>query len=133
VASGGGARRGATDAAAREQELADARKQLGAVEGMRRNLLEQGVLAAAAGRFADPTDALRMVDVSDVHVTADGVLDAPAVRAKLDALLQAKPYLAANRQLGPAPLPGGGGGRTPVVHDFNAELRAGIRGARSGG
>jgi len=70
-------------------------------DGMNRRLVEAEVRAAAVGKLNDPADALRYTDVFDVStitVNADGSVDTSAITAGVDALLQAKPYLAAQGQ-----------------------------------
>lgn len=53
------------------------------------------VRAAAAGKLADPADALRFINLSDLEVSADGETDAAAIAALVDDLIKKKPYLAA--------------------------------------
>ncbi|MFJ2407103.1 hypothetical protein ACIOUE_38050 [Streptomyces xanthochromogenes] len=64
-------------------------------------LVRAEVRAAAAGRLRDPADALALVDV-DALVGKNGMPDPAAVSAALDALIKAKPYLAASQE-GTAP------------------------------
>lgn len=54
------------------------------------------VRAAAAGKLADPADALRFLNLSDLEVSADGETDAAAIAALIDDLIKMKPYLAAS-------------------------------------
>lgn len=54
------------------------------------------VRAAAAGKLADPSDALRLLDLDEFEVDDDGELDAKKVAKALDDLVKAKPYLAAS-------------------------------------
>jgi len=51
------------------------------------------VKAAAAGKFADPADALRFLDLSTVEVDKDGNVDAGDLSDLLDGVLATKPYL----------------------------------------
>lgn len=51
--------------------------------------------AAAAGKLADPTDALTFIDPAEFEVDDDGNVDEAALTAAIDNLLQNKPYLAA--------------------------------------
>jgi hypothetical protein len=53
---------------------------------------EVGRLAAEL-RFRDPTDAARLVDVSEVAPDSDGEIDAETLRKKLAEVAEAKPYL----------------------------------------
>jgi hypothetical protein len=58
-----------------------------------RRLLEATVKAQAAGRFRDPADALRLLDLTDIPRGDDGVIDDAAIGAALDQILSEKPYL----------------------------------------
>lgn len=51
--------------------------------------------AAAAGKLADPMDALTFIDPSQFEVDDDGNTDEAALSAAIDDLIQNKPYLAA--------------------------------------
>lgn len=53
------------------------------------------IRAAAAGKLTDPADALLYVDPSKFEVSEDGEIDRAAVTAAIEALVQSKPYLAA--------------------------------------
>lgn len=53
------------------------------------------VRAAAGGKLADPEDAVRLLDLSSFDLDDEGNLDTAKVAAAIDALLKAKPYLAA--------------------------------------
>ena len=53
------------------------------------------VRAQAAAKLADPTDALKFLDLDAIEVGEDGEVDADAVGAAIDQLLSDKPYLAA--------------------------------------
>ena len=66
-------------------------------------ILRAEVRAAAAGRFADPEDALAFLDLSQFEVDEDGAVEGDDIRAALDDLLARKPHLAAQ-----------GGARTPL-------------------
>ncbi|WP_461296330.1 hypothetical protein [Streptomyces harbinensis] len=71
-------------------------------------LVRAEAVAAATGRFTDPEDAVRFLDLP--ALTKGGEVDRRAVRKAVDELLTARPYLAAAK---PAPRPWGdvGGGR----------------------
>lgn len=58
-------------------------------------ILRAEVRAAAAGKLTDPSDALRLLDLSSFEVGDDGEVDGAALAAAIDNLLQTKPYLAA--------------------------------------
>lgn len=53
------------------------------------------VRAAAAGKLADPKDALLHLDLSEFEVSSDGEVDASQIATAIDDLIAAKPYLAA--------------------------------------
>lgn len=57
-------------------------------------VLKANVRASAAGRLADPSDALRYIDLSDLTVSDDGEVDSAAIDAKVDELIKQRPYLA---------------------------------------
>lgn len=76
-------------AAAREEGRREA---LGQVAG---RMVEAEVRAAAAGKLADPADAIRLLDLTG-FVDDAGEIDAKAIVAAVDELVTAKPYLAAN-------------------------------------
>lgn len=58
-------------------------------------ILKAEVRAAAAGKLADPQDALRFLDLSGFEVGPDGDVDGDAVAAAINDLIKTKPYLAA--------------------------------------
>lgn len=58
-------------------------------------ILKAEVRAAAAGKLADPADALRFLDLSSIEVGEDGDIDAATVATAIDDLIKQKPYLAA--------------------------------------
>lgn len=53
------------------------------------------VRAAAAGKLADPSDALRYLDLEQFEVDADGGVDSASVLEAIESLIKDKPYLAA--------------------------------------
>lgn len=55
------------------------------------------IRVAAAGKLADPTDAVRLLDLTKFTVAADGTVDVTAITSAIDALVQSKPYLAAGK------------------------------------
>lgn len=57
-------------------------------------ILKAEVRAAAAGKLADPQDALRFLDLSEFEVGSDGEVDGTAVTAAISDLIEKKPYLA---------------------------------------
>ena len=58
-----------------------------------KRLLEATIKAQAAGRFRDPADALRLLDLSDLPRGADGIVAEDAIGSALDSILTEKPYL----------------------------------------
>lgn len=56
-------------------------------------ILKAEIRAAAAGKLADPSDALRLLDLSEFEVGSDGDIDSDAVAAAIDNLIKTKPYL----------------------------------------
>lgn len=69
-------------------------------------LVRAEIKAAAAGVLQDPDDATAHIDVSAFEVDDNGDVDTKAIKAEVERLVKAKPYLAAGVK--PAPLPGGG-------------------------
>lgn len=59
-------------------------------------ILKSEIKAAAAGKLADPKDALVHLDLSSFEVDADGNVDAEDISDAIADLLTRKPYLAAN-------------------------------------
>lgn len=59
------------------------------------------VRAAAAGKLADPADALLHLDLEQFEVGDDGEIDQAAVEAAISELVKSKPYLAAQGGTGP--------------------------------
>ncbi|USY19718.1 hypothetical protein NE857_31565 [Nocardiopsis exhalans] len=86
-----------------EQIRADAEK--AATARANRRIVRAEVKAAAAGKFADPGDALAFLDLDQFEVDADGELDPDEVSEAITELLTRKPHLAA----GPAKRFQGGG------------------------
>ena len=58
-------------------------------------ILKAEIRAAAAGKLADPQDALRFLDLSEFEVGSDGEVDGDAIAAAITDLITTKPYLAA--------------------------------------
>lgn len=94
-----------------EKALAQARAEaraeaLGEANG---RVLRAEVIAAAAGKLADPSDAVSLIDLSTFEVDDDGNVDAKSISSAIDELVKAKPYLAADA--GARPGTGGAGAR----------------------
>lgn len=60
-----------------------------------RKIVRAEVKAAAAGKFADPADAIAFLDLDSFEVDDDGEVDQDALNEALDDLLKKKPHLAA--------------------------------------
>ncbi|KUF07183.1 hypothetical protein [Leucobacter sp. G161] len=80
----------AIDDARREAATTERKKLIGRVVGAK-------VEAAAKGRFADPTDVERFLDLSE-FVDDDGEIDADGIEDALAGLLEKKPHLAAEKK-----------------------------------
>lgn len=74
------------------------------------------VKAAAAGKFADPELAIRLVDLDSIDVDDDGDVDTDAIVAELDEILSKNPGLAAKaKRTKPKPTPGQGSTGAPAT------------------
>lgn len=58
-------------------------------------IVRSEVRAAAAGKLADPKDALRFLDLDQFEVDSDGQVDEDEITDAIDQLVKDKPYLAA--------------------------------------
>jgi hypothetical protein len=81
-------------AAARKDAEDNARKDERSKSDTR--ILKAEVKALAGTKFASPTDALALLDLTGLKVGDDGEVDDKAITARLDQLLKDKPYLAAS-------------------------------------
>lgn len=61
-------------------------------------ILAAEIRAAAAGKLADPADALRFLSLDDFDVADDGSVDQGAIADAISALVTSKKYLAATAQ-----------------------------------
>jgi len=75
--------------AARREAMAEATRQANT------RILRSEVKAAAAGKLADPADALRLLDLDQFDVGDDGEVDEDAINEAIVDLIKKKPYLAA--------------------------------------
>ncbi len=91
-------------------------------------IVKAEIKSAASGVFANPELAVRLIDASAFDVDEDGNPDTKAIRAEVQRLVDAEPYLAAGAK--PAPLPGGGAtpSRDSSMDDFlrTAARRGGV-------
>lgn len=92
----------------REKAIADARAEARReiLEEANGRLLRAEVKAAAAGRFANPEVAVKLLDLSAFKVADDGSVDTKALAAAIDKLLTDEPYLSAK----PGPVSGSADG-----------------------
>lgn len=58
-------------------------------------ILKSEIKAAAAGKLADPTDALALLDLSQFEVNDSGEVDASEIADAIEDLISRKPHLAA--------------------------------------
>lgn len=66
-----------------------------ALSAANQRILKAEVRAQAAGKLADPLDALRFLDITTFEVGEDGDVDSDAIASAIGALITDKPYLAA--------------------------------------
>jgi len=58
-------------------------------------ILRSEIKAAAAGKLTDPTDALRLLELTQFEVDDDGNVDEAEIADAIDDLIKTKPYLSA--------------------------------------
>ena len=80
-----------------DDEDAKARQQTesAAIAKANARIVKAEVRAAAAGKLADPADALNFIDLGEFEVGEDGDVDQDEIADAIDDLLRRKPYLAA--------------------------------------
>lgn len=78
----------------RTEAAEEARKE--ATAAANRRIVTAEVKAIAAGKLADPTDAVRLLDLEEFVLNDDGEVDTKAVNDAVTRLLKEKPYLAAD-------------------------------------
>lgn len=81
---------------ARKEASKEARQQV--MSEVNARILKAELRAAAAGKLADPEDAIRLLDLDEFKVTDDGEVDAGAISKAIDSLLKEKPYLAGTKK-----------------------------------
>lgn len=64
------------------------------IAGLQKQVLQANVTAAATGKLINPSDALKLIDFSDLTADDQGGYDQQAIGEKIDALVAAHPYLA---------------------------------------
>lgn len=90
----------------------------------RQKILKAEIRAQAAGKFHDPDDAIRLLDLEDSDVFDDeGEVQTDALTAALDALLERKPHLRAGSTPPPVgdPDAGKGNGAGKSLSDLSVE------------
>jgi hypothetical protein len=73
----------------------DSERERAVTEKANQRILRSEVKAAAAGKLADPKDALRFLDLTKFEVDEDGDVDEDEIADAIADLLTKKPYLAA--------------------------------------
>lgn len=96
-------------------EAADAAR--AEVDQRYRGRLDAAAVRSAAGKFADPEDAMRYLDLSAISRTDDGDLDPEDLAAQLSDVLKAKPYLAGATSHGSADGGARGGAAEPTLDE----------------
>jgi membrane protein involved in colicin uptake len=86
-------------------------------------IIKAEIKAAAAGRFADPTDALAFIGVDDFEVNSDGDVDPEKIKSAIDQLLENKPHLAATAGKPNPGNPDGGSRGTNAAQLTAADLK----------
>lgn len=76
-----------------EQEAQKVRDE--ALAAANKRVLRSELKAAAAGKLADPLDALKFLDLDTFEADDNGDFDTDAISSAIDGLLNDKPYLAA--------------------------------------
>jgi hypothetical protein len=89
-------------------------------------LVQAEVRAVAAGKLADPEDAVRFLDLDEFTVDGDGKVDRKPITGAIEKLLKDKPYLAASatRPTGDADQGARGG---PAGSSMNDLIRGALR------
>jgi hypothetical protein len=123
----------------RESQMSDQEKAVAAAkaEGAKEalatangRLLRAEVRLAAAGKLADPEDAVRFLDLDEFKVDDDGNVDTRAVAAAVDALIDKKPYLAASATRPTGNADQGTRRGAPPAPDMDSLLRAAVNGRK---
>lgn len=114
------AKKSSADKSEDEQAIETVHQEAAAEATARANqrILRSEVKAAAAGKLADPADALRLLDLEQFEVDDDGEVDADEIEGAITDLVTKKPYLAAqggtNRKPKPDPTQGPRGGGVDI-------------------
>lgn len=97
-----------------ERDAADA------AERAQRLLADTAIITAAAGKFADPADAVALLDRAQIDFADDGT--PTNVGDLVSALLEAKPHLAASRPVGSADQGARSGGADQITRQQLASM-----------
>jgi len=83
------------DADPKDADAIRAQAEREALKKANARIIRSEIKAAAAGKLADPTDAMVYLDPNDFEVDANGEVDAEEIREAIEDLITRKPYLAA--------------------------------------
>lgn len=90
-------------------------------------LVQAEVRAAAAGKLADPEDAIRFIDLTKFDVDDEGKVDNKAITKEITDLVKARPYLAASATRPTGDADQGARGGSAGGDDMNAIFRNAFR------
>lgn len=97
---------------ARKEADAAARSEV--TTAFEQRLLESSVLVRAAGKLADPTDAVKLIPLADLAKSEAGAVEDKTIDAAIADLVKQKPYLATGAKPGPGDPDGGRRGTRPA-------------------
>ena len=107
-------------AQAREEAAAETRQEV--TGQVREKLLKAEIRALAAGTFADPDDAHRLLDLEDDDIfNDDGDIQTDALQSALDELLERKPHLRAAPPNGGKPAGDADAGKGKGAKDLESQ------------
>lgn len=107
-------------AQAREEAAAEARQEV--TGQVREKLLKAEIRALAAGTFADPDDAHRLLDLEDDDIfNDDGDIQTDALKSALGDLLERKPHLRAGPPNGGKPAGDADAGKGKGAKDLESQ------------
>lgn len=89
----------------------------------KKRLLRSEIRAVAAGKLADPNDAISLLDLDKFELDEDGNVDEEKVAKAITKLLEDKPYLAANGARRKVDFDAGSRTPAPGGEDVNARIR----------
>ena len=100
-----------------------------ALAATKKRILSAEIRAAAAGKLADPDDAVAFIDTTDFEVSDNGDVDRDAITEAISELLARKPHLAARSGTAVPPDPSQGArssGETSIAQQFAAAFGGGL-------